>query len=190
MKMYPPGLITRYGSTLLKEKVHPLVIYNSPANGIEWHLYGGLAPMPGVQEGAYLVDGIEGMHPAFTPVEHKGARQDGVTTQRIVYEPAEMDLLIEFTVPPNPTNPGLAAAAIRRVIRDWFESWDPRNPGTLSIVTPEFGKWWCTPRMFKTPPDKQFKAQARRLRQRYTWTIRNDDAFWRGTDSVSEFRNA
>lgn len=171
------------------EGVHPLITYTSPDNNIEWHIHGGLAPFPGVQEGAYLVDGIKGLHPPFSQVEHKGARQDGVTNQRTVYDPAEYDMTMEFTAPPNQTDPGAAASAIRRVIRDWMESWDPKNPGTLSYITPEMGRWWCMPRLFRSPPDRQFKAQARRQRQRYTWTVRNDDCFWRGVDSVSSFHS-
>lgn len=170
------------------ERIEPLIIYTSPDNGIQWCINGGLAPWPGVQEGAILVDGVEGLAPPFVFIEHKGARQDGVTTQHTVYDPAEMDMQIEFTVPPNHDFPEEAAAAIRRVIRDWMASWDPKRPGMLTWTTPDMGKWWCTPRLYKAPPDRLFRAQARRLRQTFTWTIRNDDAFWRGTDSMSDFR--
>lgn len=186
-KTYPDGPITRYGSKILTERTHPVITYKSHDEQCEWFLYGGLAPYPGVQRGAYLVDGLKGMHPPFSFVDLKGARQDGTTVQHTVYDPAEMDLQVEFTVPPNNANPGAASDDIRRVIRDWYESWDPKNPGTLSVITPEMGRWWCQPRLFKSPPDRQFKAQSRRLRQRYTWSIRNDNAFWRGVDSVSVF---
>jgi len=186
-KVYPPGQITRYGATLLQQRVHPMIIYTSHDKGIEWNLHGPMAPMPGVQEGAYLADGISGLHPSFTQVEYKGARQDGVTHQHTVFDPAEMDMQVEFTAAPNHTNPEESAAAIRRVIREWMESWDPKNPGTLSWTTPDMGRWWCQPRLFRSPPEKQFKAQARRLRQRYTWTIRNDEAFWRSAASVCVF---
>lgn len=188
MKFYPPGEVTPYGAMLLMERVDPLVIYTNYDETIQWSIAGGMAPHPMVQEGAYLVDGVSGLHPPFTFVEHKGARQHGVTKQHTVFDPAEFDMQIEFTVPPNVTDHNEAAKAIRRVIREWMASWDPDKAGTLEWVTPDMGRWTCNPRLFRAPPDRQFKAQARRLRQRYTWTIRNDDAFWRGVDSVSEFR--
>lgn len=188
MKFYPPGPITPYGSRILLDRTYAMVTVKSPDNGIHWTIHGGEAPYPGIQEGAYLVDGISGLHPPFTFVEHKGARQPGVTVQRTVFDAAEFDMLIEFTVPPDYDNPDVAALAIRRVINDWFATWDPANPCTFTWVTTDRGRWSCNARLFRTPPDRQFKAQARRLRQRYTWTIRNDDAFWRGVDSTSSFK--
>jgi hypothetical protein len=187
-KVYPPGPITPYGAAILASGVEADISYISHDGQTEWHLHGGLAPFPGIQMGAYLVDGIQGLHPPFSFVEHKGARQDGVTWNHTVYDAAEMDLTVEFTVPQNHAHPDVAAVAIRQVIRDWIESWDPSRPGTLSYTTREFGTWWCRPRLFRSPPDRQFKAQARRLIQRYTWRIRNDDSFWRSNDSTTTFK--
>lgn len=188
MKFYPPGPVTPYGSKILLERVEPLVTYESGDNTITWSINGGLAPWPGVQEGAFLTDGVKGLHPPFTFIEYKGARQHGVTVQHTVYDPAEYDMEVEFTVPPDHVNPRFAASAIRRVIREWIASWEPDTPGTLVWVTPDQGRWYCHPRLFRSPPQSQFREQARRLRQKYTWTIRNDDAFWKGVDSVSDFK--
>jgi hypothetical protein len=187
MKFYPPGLVTRKGAQTLKDRIEPLIIYTSQDEGIQWGLCGGLEPQLGVQEGAALADGISGLFPSFKHVELKGARQDGVSWQHTVYEPAEYDMEVEFTATPNNARPELAASAIRRVLRDWMASWDPRKPGKLQYITPDQGCWYCAPRLLKSPPERQFRAQARRLRQKYTWTIRNDEAFWRGVDSVSTF---
>jgi len=188
MKFYPPGPVTRYGIQLLKEGMEPLIIYTSGDGSIQWAINGGLAPYPNVQEGAFLQDGVAGFHPSFSFVEAKGARQAGVTTQATVYDPAEFDLPMEFTVPADSSDPVAAGKAIARVIRDWISSWDPDEPGKLEVITPDMGRWWCHPRLFRSPPERQFRAQARRLRQSYTWTARNDAAFWRSTDSVSEFK--
>lgn len=188
MRVYPPGPVTRRGAQMLLERVEPLIIYISGDKSIEWDLNGGLDPVALVQEGAFLADGVQGLHPSFSFVEHKGARQHGVTVQHTVYDPAEYDMDVEFTVPPNPSDPGAAASAIRRVIRHWIASWDPAKPGKLCWITTDMGRWYCTPRLYRSPPNRQFRAQARRLRQKYTWTIRNDEAFWRGVDSTSDFR--
>lgn len=187
MRTYPPGPVTRAAAALLLERIEPLVIYRSADEGIQWYL-NCMSPMLGVQEGAALADGVQGLHPPFSHIDHKGARQHGVTNQHTVYDAAEYDMEVEFSAAPNHVNPEIAAAAIRRVIRDWIASWDPMKPGTLTWITPDQGRWTCTPRLFRSPPDKQFRMQARRLRQKYTWTIRNDDAFWKGVDSVSDFR--
>lgn len=176
------------GAEILKERVEPLVLVTSSDGTVQWCIHGGLAPMANVQEGAFMPDGVQGLHPPVDFVEHKGARQHGVTTQHTVYDPAEIDLKIELTAVPTPSNPREAAAAMRRVIRDWIATWDPAQPSKLEWITPDMGRWTCYARLYKSPPDRQFRAQARRLRQTYTWTVRNDDAFWRGVDSVSDFR--
>lgn len=187
VKFYPEGQITPYGAELLKERVEPTILYTSHDGGIQWAINGGLAPQPGIQAGAVLADGAQGLHPPFSQVEQKGARQDGVSHQHSVFDGAEIELPVELTAPANHNNPEQAAAQMRTIIRDWVASFDPNKPGRLDWVNPDTGRWWCRPRLFRSPPDRQFKAQARRLRQRYTWTVRNDDAFWRGTDSVCVF---
>jgi len=188
VKTYPPGRVTRRGIEILKSRLEPLVLYVSPDRTIQWCLSGGLEPQLGVQEGVALVDGVAGLTPTFRLIDSKGARQHGVTYQRTVYDPAEYDLQVEVTVPPNPVQPELAASAIRRVLREWRDSFSPERTGELVYVTPDMGRWVARVRLSKTPPEREFRAQARRLRQRYTWTVRNDDGFWRGTDSVSVFK--
>lgn len=185
--IYPPGQITPYGAEVVRSGAEALIIYVSHDGGIEWYLNGGMQAFAGVTPGAYLVDGEEGLHPMFTFIENKGAGQDGVTVQRTIYDTAEMDLVVGLTVPANPYDPPKAAKAMRKVVRDWIASWDPKTPGKLYYITPDMGRWWCTPRLFKAPPDREFAAQSTRLRQEYTWTIRNDDSFWRGVDSISQF---
>lgn len=187
MKSYPPGLATRRASQQLLERVEPFIFYVSPDNELQWFL-NCMEPVLMTQEGVALADGVGGLHPSFQHIDHKSARQPGVKNQRTVYDPAEYDMDVEITAPPNHTNPEIAAAAIRRVIRHWIESFDPEVPGKLVWVTPDMGRWSCRPRLFRAPPDKQFKQQARRLRQKYQWVLRNDSGFWEGPKSISTFR--
>lgn len=187
MKSYPPGLATRRGSQQLLNRVEPFIFYVDPDEELQWFL-NCMEPVLFTQEGVALADGVGGLHPSFQHIDHKSARQPGVTNQRTVYDPAEYDMDVEITAPPNHTNPELAAEAIRRVIRHWIESFDPERPGRLVWVTPDMGRWSCRPRLFRSPPDKQFKQQARRLRQKYQWTLRNDSGFWEGPKSISTFR--
>lgn len=145
---------------------------------MQFCLNGGLAPFPNVTEGVILTEGMSGMHAPFSHLDHKGARQDGATWADTVYDPAEM--LLRVTITAN------SPEQFRKLVRRWFGAWDPERPGKLSWTTPE-GTWWCYVRLFRTPPEKLESGYSRTCRQTFTWSIRNDDAFWRSVDSVSQF---
>lgn len=179
MESFPPAEVTRYGITLLKEGIEPHITYISPDGDVAFYLNGGLAPWPGVTEGVVLADGMSGMHATFNHLDHKGARQDGSTWADTVYDPAEMNMDVICTAR-TPEN-------LRKVIRQWIASWDPQKRGTLSWVTPEGGEWWCHPRLMRAPADKMSRTMARSREQKFSWSIRNDDAFWRSHDSVGVF---
>lgn len=180
MTTYPPGEISRYGRQLFEEALDPQITVVSPEGDHIFYLSGPLAPMPGSQTGVVLSKSIKGLHPIFNHLDYKGARQDGVTWADTVYDPAEIDMEIEFS--------GRNASELRQVVRDWFASWDPKKQCTLSWFTPEYGEWWCKPRLFKAPASPLTKSPGRHRRLPLDWTIRNDDAFWRSTDSISTFR--
>ncbi|ASD53426.1 minor tail protein [Mycobacterium phage Lucky2013] len=182
MESYPPTPITKYGINLLREGIEPNITYTSPGGEIIFYLNGGLAPWPGVTEGIALEEGIEGMHPLFNHLDNKGARQDGATWSDTVYEPAEMVMKVIASAQ--------SAENMRRLIRKWVASWDPENPGKLTWVTPESGEWWCYPRLHRAPTDKLQRGYTRDGIQKFQWFIRNDDAFWRSHDSVSQFQFA
>lgn len=182
MESYPATQVTNYGITLLEEGIDPHITYVSPDGDLAFYIHGGLAPFPGVTEGIVLADGPEGLHPIFTHLDHKGARQAGVTWAGTVYAPAEMTFDVIATA--NTTE------NFRKIIRKWMAAWDPERQGTLSWVTPDGGEWWCHPRLFRAPQDQLGRAYSRNKLQRFRWSIRNDDAFWRSHDSVSQFQFA
>lgn len=179
MESFPGGQITPLGVQILKDGAEPQITYTSPDGELIFYLNGGLAPCMGVTEGVNLAEGMDGLHPSFSHIDHKGARQNGVTWADTVYDPAEMTMKVTCTAQ-TPEN-------LKRVIRKWFAAWDPKNPGTLTWTTPGMGEWTCTPRLAKTPPEKLERAYATRKQQTFTWFIRNDAAFWTGPDSLSEF---
>lgn len=181
MKSWPPTPVTNYGIKLLEEGIEPLITYTSPGGEIAFYLNGGLAPFPGVTEGVVLENGISGLSPEFSHLDHKGARQDGVSYADTVYEAAEIDMPIVCTA--------RTPEGLRQVIRDWFSAWNPKGErGRLSWVTPEMGEWWCYPRIFQAPQEPMARTMARSKQQKFNWTIRNEDAFWRSFDSIGEFR--
>lgn len=180
MTTYPSGQVTRYGRQLLEEMVDPQITVVSPGGEHIFYLSGPLAPMPGCQTGVVLSKSIRGLHPLFNHLDYRGARQDGVSWADTVYDPAEIDLDLEFT--------GRTSSELRQVVRDWVSSWDPRRQCTLSWWTPEFGEWWCRPRLLKAPADALVRSPGRHLRMPMSWAIRNDDAFWQSTDSISTYK--
>lgn len=179
MESFPPTPVTTYGIQLLEEGFEPHITYVSPDGDVAFYLNGGLAPWPGVTEGIVLADGMTGLHPTFTHLDHKGARTAGVLWAGTVYDAGELSMEVTATA--------RTPEGLRDVIRKWIAAWDPEKPGTLSWVTPDGGEWWCTPRLMRPPPEKLARSMARSREQKFTWSIRNDDAFWRSHDSVGQF---
>jgi hypothetical protein len=178
MSIFPAGRITPYGIQLLKSGAEPFILYVSADGEATFFLHGGPQPFPGVTEGVILAEGMQGLHPIFSHLDHKGARQDGATWTDTVYDPAEIQMKLVATA--------RTPEGLRRVIRQWYAAWDPENPGTLYWVTPDAGVWSCKPRLYKAPPEKRHHGVETR-EWAFTWTVRNDDAFWESVDSVSEF---
>lgn len=178
MSIFPAGQITPYGIQLLKSGAEPLIIYVSADGEAIFFLHGGPQPFAGITEGVILSEGMQGLHPIFENLGHKGARQDGQTWTDTVYDPAEIQMKLVAT--------GRTPEGLRRVIRQWYAAWDPENPGTLYWVTPDMGIWSCKPRLFRAPPEKRHHGPETR-EWAFTWTVSNDAAFWESTDSVSQF---
>lgn len=173
MTVYPPGPISKIGELMAFDNVDPQVTYISP-DGAIFHIGGPLAPIPDAQDGVILSD-IKGLGGIFTHLDNQGARQDGATWQDAMFDVAEYDMVLEVSSP--------STKNFRSVKRAWTEAWSPRRLGTLSWWTPDMGEWWCKVRHGKPTPDSLGYVRTRR--QKFTWTARNDDAFWMSQDSVA-----
>lgn len=178
MITYPPGEITPHGARRLLEGSEPHISYISHDGEVVFHLSGPMAPVPGVQPGVTLTrDSIKGMIAPWMTLDQAGAQQDGVTFNDAVYQPAEIDMVVEAH--------GRNPEETRGVIRDWIASWDAHKQGELRVFTPEMGEWWAPVRWIKAPMDSL--ARSGSCKQKFIWTCRIDDAFWRSYDSVSRF---
>lgn len=178
MISYPYGQVTRNQARRLIEGHEPFIAYRSYDGMITWHMMGPLSPIVGVQEGVIITaESIRGMIPAWQTLDQAGANQDGVTFVDAVYNPAELDFVVEAH--------GNTPAQTRQVIRDWVSSWAAHRTGELSVFTRDNGMWWADVRWLKSPTDALMRAKGNR--QRFTWTARIDDAFWKSFDSVSTF---
>ena len=177
MISYPSGAITPNQFRRLVEGDEPLITYVSYDGSATFHLMGALAPIPGIQDGITITrESIKGMIAPWMTLDQAGANQDGVTFNDAVYQPAEIDMVVEAH--------GLTTQGTRAVIRDWIAAWDAHQQGQLFVFTRENGMWWAPVRWLKAPTDSLMRAKS--LRQRFVWTCRIDDAFWRSSyDSVS-----
>ncbi len=178
MITYPPGELTPHGARRLMEGREPHISYVSYDGNVVWHLMGPYAPTAGVQPGVTISrDSIKGLIAPWLTLDQAGANQDGITFNDAVYQPAEIDMVVEAH--------GSSPEETRTVIRDWIASWDAHQQGELHVFTPEQGHWWAPVRWLKAPMDALMRASSNR--QRFVWTARIDDAFWRSYDSVSNF---
>lgn len=178
MTTYPAGEITLNQARRMMEGKEPFICYRSPDGLTNWHLMGPLAPIHGIQDGVTISeDSIKGLIGTWAMLDQQGFNQDGVTFNDAVGEPIEIDMSVDAS--------GLTEQSARRVIRDWIASWDTHETGELSIYTPEHGMWWGDVRWLKAPTDTLMAAFTRR--QRFLWTARVDDGYWRSYDSVGQF---
>lgn len=177
MISYPSGEVTPNQFRRLIQGDEPLITYVSYDGSATFHLMGPLAPVIGVQEGVSITrESIKGLIAPWQTLDQAGANQDGVTFNDSVAMPAEIDMVVEAH--------GLTTYGTRRVIRDWISSWDSKLQGTLYVFTRENGMWFAPVRWLKAPTDVLMRSKS--LRQRFVWTCRIDDAFWRyADDSVS-----
>ncbi|MBO0878927.1 MAG: hypothetical protein J2P17_00770 [Mycobacterium sp.] len=147
-------------------------------DGSIWPLAGGVAPVPGAQSGAYLVD-VKGL---MAPVKHlnkQGARQDGADWVDAVWDVLELDLTVDIT--------GTDPASFRRSMRGWMNSWSTKQTGRLCWWTSQSGEWWINLRLGKEVGDVLKNAPAMMNHQQIAWVARADDnPLWASFDSTSE----
>lgn len=178
MTTYPPGEISLNQARRMVEGKEPFISYRSWDELTNWHVMGPLSPVPGVHDGITITDdSIKGLIGTWQMLDQTGANQDGTTFQDAVYSPTEIDMTVEAH--------GTTEQATRQVIRDWIASWDAHRTGELAVYTAENGMWWGDVRWLKAPTDTLMAAHAKR--QKFLWTARIDDGFWRSYDSVSSF---
>lgn len=180
LKQYPPDPITpAQNYQLLKGNgKFPTWYYDSPSGNIRFHLMGGQAPWPGVQQGV-ICKSLKSYDPIFEMLDSQGAHQDGVTFNDAVYGPTEFDFILKTTAS---REQGISGA--QDVLDDWLSSWDPKQQGKLTRYTEAEGHWWCNVRKSKALPDD---LTVRSRFQQLTWVARNDLTFFQSTPSVCTF---
>ncbi|MFF0498529.1 hypothetical protein ACFYU5_19140 [Nocardia aobensis] len=146
-------------------------------NGARFPMAGGVAPVPGAQNGVYLTS-VKGV---MAPVKHltkQGARQDGDDWVDALWDAMEIELDIDIT--------GTDPASFRRSARGWLNSWDTKRTGRLSWWTSQSGEWWTDCRLGKEVSDPLKNAPAMMNHLPLNWIARSDSGLWQSFDSTSE----
>lgn len=173
---YPAGPPTPYGAWQFLRGDGYNVNYLSYDNSMAWHILGGRATTPGTRDGV-TIKTIKGLIPTWQTKDQKAANQDGVTFQKALYDPITIDMPVEACA--------ATPARTRKVIRDWIDSWDATEQGQFNWDSLDMGRWWAKARWLKAPTDELLGTQ--HCRQKFLWTIRVDDAFWRSFDTMDQF---
>jgi hypothetical protein len=139
----------------------------------QFYLMGGLAPFPGVTDGIICVEEPSGWAPKFKHLDIQAARQDGVTYQGTVYDPAIIKMKLQVHA--------RTAPVLSQIMNQWMGAWNPRNQLTLERITPDGGYWSGKVRLMPDSWQDPFKLTPR---QQGVWSMthicRIDDAFWNG----------
>jgi hypothetical protein len=176
-KRYPTNPITPVGACHLMTGDQPIVAYRSYDDAIVFNMMGPLSIWDPTTPESIRLQNIKGLIPPWKNIRQKGATQDGSTYITSLYDELQVDLTVMAR--------GRDAAHTRKLIRDWINSWDAKQPGTLSWFTPELGYWWAKTRFAKAPLDALLGGNF--TRQKFTWTAECDDSFWRSYDSTDVF---
>lgn len=173
---YPIPGVTKHGAYHLLRNDIPWMWLESADRSVVIDLMGGrsMTDRRAPESVQLLRDGIKGLVPPWRTIDQKGATQDGVTWIDSLYDPAEVTLTVMAV--------GRDQVHVREVVRHLIGALDTKAPCRLHFWTQDAGHWWADLRWFKTLPDVNNIAHARR--QRLTLVMRADDAFWRSDDSV------
>lgn len=178
---YPAGDVTPHGWWHIVNDTRPMMRLRAYDESIDFHLMGGLAPPyndPTIPEAAAIVS-LKGLIPPWKHIDQKGATEDGVTQIDALYDPTEIEAVVECMA--------RDGRHLRRVFRDLVASIDAKQQSELSWFTQDLGYWWAPIRWFQgAPPDPMMGPQTRR--QRVSLRLRGDNSFWRSYDDTDMFQ--
>lgn len=176
--IYPGGDITPHGWWHLVNDTRPTMRLQSFDGTVGFYLLGGLAPPfhdPAYPE-AVAVKSLKGLIPPWQHITQKGATQDGVTHIDALYDPTEVEMVVECMA--------RDTKSLRTVVRDLIASLDAKQQSELAWFTQELGWWWAPVRWRGGAPADPL-ANLQRTRQQLSLRLTADNAFWRSYDDVS-----
>lgn len=179
--IYPAGDVTPHGWWHLINGDRPLMRLRAYDGSIDIYMMGGLAPPyndPMVPE-AVALKSLKGLIPPWKHIDQKGATDDGVTQLDALYDPTEIEAVVECI--------GRDARNLRRVYRDTIASIDAKQEAELSFLDLDAGYWWADVVWFQGAPGDPMKTPAV-PRQQLSLRLRANNAFWQSYDDTDLFR--
>ena len=177
--IYPSTEVTPAGWWHIINDTRPTMRLRAYDESIDIYLMGGYAPPyndPTVPEAVALTD-LKGLVPPWKHITQKGATQDGTTYVDSLYDPTEVQAVVECI--------GRDQRHLRRVVRDLIGSIDAKQQSELSFLSHDLGYWWAPIRWFDAAPNSLNNQGVQR--QQLSLRLMADNAFWRSYDDVSMF---
>ena len=178
--VYPAGQLTPHGWWHLVNDTRPTVRLRAYDGSVDFYLMGGYAPPfhdPAYPE-AVALKSLKGLIPPWQHITQKGATQDGITHIDALYDPTEVEMVVECM--------GRDSKHLRRVVRDLIASLDAKQQSELAWFIQDLGWWWAPVRWNKGAPADPL-ANQERVRQQLSLRLSADDSFWRSFDDVATF---
>lgn len=178
--VYPAGQVTPHGWWHIVNNTRPTMRLRAYDGSIDFYLLGGYAPPfhdPAHPE-AVALKSLKGLIPPWQHITQKGATQDGVTHIDALYDPTDIEMVVECM--------GRDPVNTRRVVRDLIAALDAKKQSELAWFTAELGWWWAPVRWSKGGPADPL-ANQERSRQQLSLRLSADDAFWRSYDDIATF---
>lgn len=178
-KWYPAGEITPVGWFHLVSGDKPMMWLDAWDDSIGFQLLGGLAPPfhdPMLPEAVALKD-LTGLIPPWKHIQQKGATQDGVTHLDALYDPTEINMVVDCK--------GRDWRHTTAVVRDLIASIDAKQQSQLNFFTHDMGHWWAPIRWFQGGMKEALRAVNRG--QQVSLRLQGDNAFWRSYDHTTQF---
>lgn len=177
---YPAGEITPHGWYHLVNGTRPTMWLDSWDESVRIDLMGGYAPPfhdPAFPE-AVALRSLKGLIAPWKHITQKGATEDGVTQIDALYDPIEVEAVVECI--------GRDYIHLSRVVRDLIASIDAKQQSTLNFITHDMGHWWAPIRWYQgAPPNPLANPQTRR--QQMPLRMLADNGFWRTYDDTDSF---
>jgi hypothetical protein len=178
-KRYPAGEITAAGWWHLVNGTRPFMQLKAYDSSITFMLTGGLAPPfhdPTTPECVELKS-LKGLIPPWRHIMQKGATQDGSTHVDAIYDPTEVELVVECV--------GKGWRGKAQVVRDLLASIDANKQSEVGFFDRDAGYWWSMLRWYQgAPPDALNLVNNG---QPLSLRLLADDALWRTYDHTAMF---
>jgi hypothetical protein len=173
---YPTGPVTPHGAYYLLHDRIPKVSLLAYDESVVFEMMGALSIPDRTMPERVEIKDLKGLIPPWQTIDQKGATQDGVTFIDALYDPIEVEMVVNIH--------GRNPAYKRRVERTLIASIDAKQTSELAWFTHELGRWWAPIRWFKTAADSMNPVDTD---GNLSLRLRADSGFWQSYPNVDTF---